>query len=560
MKDASQDFPVHIFFWYFESQKTPSVSPLAVWLNGGPGTSSMVGLFTENGPCHMNSDSRTTRENAWSWNKETNMLYIDQPVQTGFSYDSLTNGTLDLENGVIVPGGRSKKPTMLPGTFSSQNTNSTANTTVNAARHMWNFMQIWAQEFDVYRQSAQNDQISLWTESYGGRFGPGFAAYFQAQNRRIKEGTLRGRVLRLDTLGIINGCVDLFTQQPANPEYAYDRNTYGIQGIDRDRYLRALEAHFRKGGCLDQIVNCQQLAEALDPGVWGNARTVNTACKKASDLCQNDIDGVYRNQEKWAYYDIAHCFLNPFPPRFYAGYLADDKILRALGVPVNYTDTSTAVRNAFNATGDYARNDIGGYLADIASLVDSGVSVALVYGDRDFACNWIAGERVSLAVNHRHSNRFKAAGYANIQTDSSQSVKGQVRQHGGFSFSRIFHAGHMVPSYQPVTAYEIFHRAMFRKDIATGTIDISLDPDYSTNGTLQSTLPETPPPMPSPTCYFWSLQSTCGRNQIEAVASGHAIVHQYIISYPSQDNGACPGASIKAQDDKQLAKSGRDEL
>ena len=45
----------------------------------------MMGLLQENGPCFVGRDSNSTYLNPYSWNNEVNMLYIDQPVQVGFS-------------------------------------------------------------------------------------------------------------------------------------------------------------------------------------------------------------------------------------------------------------------------------------------------------------------------------------------------------------------------------------------------------------------------------------------------------------------------------------------
>lgn len=55
----------------------------------------MLGALQENGPCKVNDDSNSTYLNPWSFNNEVNMLYIDQPDQTGFSWDILVNQTLD---------------------------------------------------------------------------------------------------------------------------------------------------------------------------------------------------------------------------------------------------------------------------------------------------------------------------------------------------------------------------------------------------------------------------------------------------------------------------------
>lgn len=65
-----QDFEINTFFWFFEAKEDPENAPLSIWMNGGPGSSSMPGLFNENGPCYINSDSNSTRPSEWSWNNK----------------------------------------------------------------------------------------------------------------------------------------------------------------------------------------------------------------------------------------------------------------------------------------------------------------------------------------------------------------------------------------------------------------------------------------------------------------------------------------------------------
>ena len=74
----------------FESRRTPSTDPILLWLTGGPECSSELALFTENGPCKVNSEGTDTTNNPYSWNTQANLLYIDQPPGTGFSTGSTT--------------------------------------------------------------------------------------------------------------------------------------------------------------------------------------------------------------------------------------------------------------------------------------------------------------------------------------------------------------------------------------------------------------------------------------------------------------------------------------
>ena len=51
---VNKTFGVHLFYWFFESRSNPSTDPLVIWLTGGPGCSSELALFVENGPFLLN--------------------------------------------------------------------------------------------------------------------------------------------------------------------------------------------------------------------------------------------------------------------------------------------------------------------------------------------------------------------------------------------------------------------------------------------------------------------------------------------------------------------------
>uniref|UniRef100_A0A671K6D7 Carboxypeptidase n=1 Tax=Sinocyclocheilus anshuiensis TaxID=1608454 RepID=A0A671K6D7_9TELE len=76
----------HLHYWFVESQKDPAGSPVVLWLNGGPGCSSLDGLLTEHGPFLIQDDGVTLEYNPYSWNKIANVLYLESPAGVGFSY------------------------------------------------------------------------------------------------------------------------------------------------------------------------------------------------------------------------------------------------------------------------------------------------------------------------------------------------------------------------------------------------------------------------------------------------------------------------------------------
>ena len=73
-----------MFYWLFKSRSSPETDPLVIWLTGGPGCASEVALFYENGPYTIN-DNLSLNPNEQAWNRVSNLLYVDQPVGTGFS-------------------------------------------------------------------------------------------------------------------------------------------------------------------------------------------------------------------------------------------------------------------------------------------------------------------------------------------------------------------------------------------------------------------------------------------------------------------------------------------
>jgi carboxypeptidase C (cathepsin A) len=176
---------LHMFFWFFEARHNPTTAPVATWFNGGPGCSSMIGLFQENGPCQFYNGASTPSSNPYSWNEYANMIYIDQPVGTGFSYGD--NGTPNVAG------------------------------TVAAAPYVWLFLQAFYKQFPQY----SSRDFGIFTESYGGHYGPEFASYIQSQNSKIASGSVSGQKINLVALGVNNGWYDPTIQYQAFIDYAY---------------------------------------------------------------------------------------------------------------------------------------------------------------------------------------------------------------------------------------------------------------------------------------------------------------------------------------------------
>ncbi|KAI9741774.1 MAG: hypothetical protein M1834_000160 [Cirrosporium novae-zelandiae] len=446
---------LHTFFWFFESRTDPANDPITLWLNGGPGTDSLIGLFSEVGPCRMNATLNNTQLNPYSWSNASNLLFISQPIGVGFSYADSGNGT------------------------------NVTDTTPHSAKAAWTIIQAFFSGLSEFDPSIKSKQFNLFTESYGGHFGPSFYSHFYAENEKIANETADGIQLSFNSLGIGNGILDYMSQAPYYPEFAV-HNSYDITAVSNNTYNEMKTACFKpNSGCLAQVETCRSQNSTTPES------TTRKLCAAAEDVCRNQVEGPYYvAPESRNGYDIRQPSTNAQnqpPLDSILKYLSYPAIQAALSVYATqqakktpYSLSNPPIFNAFRASGDGVRHN---YLEDLSTLLKNGIRVSLYYGDADYICNWMGGEAASLAIDYPQAPEFAAAGYQTFLVNGTE--RGQVRQHGNLSFVRVFELGHMVPFYQPEAALALFERTIWGLDIAEGKMRV--DENFSSVGPANST-------------------------------------------------------------------------
>ncbi|KAG6122188.1 Cell death protease [Claviceps humidiphila] len=88
--EVNKEFNGNLFFWHFQNNHIANRQRTVIWLNGGPGCSSEDGALMEVGPYRVKSD-QTLALNNGSWNEFANLLFVDSPVGTGYSYVDTNN-------------------------------------------------------------------------------------------------------------------------------------------------------------------------------------------------------------------------------------------------------------------------------------------------------------------------------------------------------------------------------------------------------------------------------------------------------------------------------------
>ncbi|KAH9479646.1 Carboxypeptidase S1 [Psilocybe cubensis] len=396
-----------MWFWFFESRESPETAPFTLWLNGGPGCSSMIGLFQENGPCQVNPDGATTVLNPFSWNNISNMIYIDQPIGTGFSF-----GT------------------------------DTVNSTLAASPFVWQAFQVLfeSNEFAKY----QSREFIFATESYGGHYGPAMVTFFDQQNALIKAGALKGELVTISALMINNGWYDPLIQNKAYVDFAFNAPGYGQ--LQPDNVLAKLnQSYFEPGGCKDQEEACYAAGTGPDS---------DAICKKADNFCvENVFSPAVGNRDSDDLRQNASS-PNPFPPEFYLNFLKSPTVKAKIGAESTYHECANAPFNLFSTTGDDART----LLPQLGALANSTLKILLWAGDADINCNWLGGHASALAMDWYGAGRLAATPFTNMTINGVPVAA--IQNVDNFSFARVFQAGHEVPAFQPQAALEIFRQVI----------------------------------------------------------------------------------------------------
>ena len=159
----------NMFFWFFPAKNGAADAPVVLWLQGGPGGSSMFGLFVENGPFSVDVQMQLHPRN-YSWHNTHSVLYIDNPVGTGFSFTDDDAGYANDEDDV--------------------------------ARDLYSALQQFFTLFSSYRA---ND-FYITGESYAGKYVPAISYKIHQENQQAKQ------KINLKGLAIGDGLCDPINQ------------------------------------------------------------------------------------------------------------------------------------------------------------------------------------------------------------------------------------------------------------------------------------------------------------------------------------------------------------
>jgi len=382
------------FFWLFESQSEPSTDPLIMWLSGGPGCSSMLALFAENGPCTMNKDGTDTITNPHSWHKKANVMWVDQPAGSGFSTGA---GSVRNEEGV--------------------------------AENMHTFLQGFFTQFPKY----QKHDFFIFGESYAGHYVPVISHNIWTSNKGGK-----GVHIPLKGIAIGNGLTD---PQEQYGHYAEMCHTGGQP-----------DGGHAPGVCNDVTYAAMKVATPVcQAGIAACNAGVPATCLASVDLCNLPLIIPFQASGKNVYDMRIPCEHGKLCYDFSAAttYLNTKEIQEQLGGTGKWASCNTVVTLAFTTAGDYMKN----FHNLLPDLMADGIEVLIYAGDCDYICNWLGNKAWTQTLEWDHKDDFVAAADKEWFLEGKTVARHRNANH--FHFIQVYEAGHMVPMDQPAVSLDM---------------------------------------------------------------------------------------------------------
>ncbi|XP_060925477.1 lysosomal protective protein-like isoform X1 [Limanda limanda] len=420
----------HLHYWWVESQNEPTSDPVVLWLNGGPGCSSLDGLLTEHGPFLIQDDGVTLQYNPYSWNKLANVLYLESPAGVGFSYS-------DDKNYV------------------------TNDTEVS----MNNFLAL-REFFRLFPEFSKND-LFLTGESYGGIYIPTLA-----------ERVMEDATLNLQGVAVGNGMSSYEMNDNSLVFFAY---YHGLLGSGLWRRLQTFccsDATCNFYNNQDQ--NCSASVSEVQEVVYSsglNMYNLYSSCPggvghrvsvERGDLVIRDLGNSFTNHQwtqlwnqKLRVLASRHLSVRLDPPCTNSTpsslYLNSPYVRAALHIP---PELPAWVICSAEVNLNYGRLclDVRKQYLKLLSALKYRV---LVYnGDVDMACNFMGDEWFVESLQQQVLVQRRPWFYSD---EDGRQVGGFVKEFNNMAFLTVKGSGHMVPSDKPVAAFAMFTRFIKRQ-------------------------------------------------------------------------------------------------
>lgn len=246
---------IHLFPGFFESRNDPKNDPVVLWLSGGPGCSSLIGLFMELGPAGIDKKLHVVN-NPHSWNANASVLFLDQPVNTGLSYSD--------------------------GSVSN---------TIAAGKDVYALLTLFFKQFPEY---AEQD-FHIAGESYAGHYIPVFATEILKHKKRN---------INLKSLLIGNGLTDALNQYDQyRPMACGDGGWPAVlepsqcRSMDSalPRCLALIEGCYENDNvwtCVPATIYCNSALMGPYQRTGRNVYDVRKECDPGTSLCYAELDWI----------------------------------------------------------------------------------------------------------------------------------------------------------------------------------------------------------------------------------------------------------------------------